>query len=268
MDFMDVAAIADRYRIPTICEPMAQQGPVLFTNEGYCSVCRNHTTFVAEGEWLRDQYRCVRCRSIPRQRALIEVLDQIVPKWPDLRIHESSPTMRFFQNQCPGYSHSFYFEDVVPGDFKKGLRCENLEQLTFVDHSFDIFIAQDVLEHVFDPQRALTEVMRVLNDGGLHVFTAPKHKHLTTSCARARLKDGAVEHLLEPQYHGSPIGDGRALVTWDYGADFEDLIRGWTGYLTSTFVIRDRERGIDGEYLEVFVIRKTELNNVKKTGVA
>ncbi|MGH8588299.1 MAG: class I SAM-dependent methyltransferase [Gammaproteobacteria bacterium] len=191
------------------------------------------------------------------------MLDQLVPRWPELRIHESSPSMKFFANHCRGYSYSFFFEDIVPGEYENGLRCENLEQLTFADRSFDVFITQDVMEHVFDPQRALTEIMRVLDDGGLHVFTAPKHKHLTKSYARARLSAGAVEYLLEPQYHGSPVGDGRALVTWDYGADFEDLMRDWTGYLTSTIVIRDRERGIDGEYLEVFVMRKSQVNHVR-----
>jgi len=242
---------------------MAQPPTIWFDNEGYCSVCQGRTTFVAEGEWLRDQYICSRCRSIPRQRALIEVLDQLVPRWPELRIHESSPTMKFFANQCRGYSYSFFFEDIGPGEYKNGLPCENLEQLTFADRSFDIFITQDVMEHVFDPQRALMEIMRVLDHGGLHIFTTPKHKHLTKSYARARLSGTAVEHLFEPQYHGSPIGDGRALVTWDYGTDFEDLMRDWTGYLTSTFVIRDRERGIDGEHLEVFVMRKSKVNHVR-----
>jgi len=171
--------------------------------------------------------------------------------------------MKFFANQCRGYSYSFFFEDIGPGEYKNGLPCENLEQLTFADRSFDIFITQDVMEHVFDPQRALMEIMRVLDHGGLHIFTTPKHKHLTKSYARARLSGTAVEHLFEPQYHGSPIGDGRALVTWDYGTDFEDLMRDWTGYLTSTFVIRDRERGIDGEHLEVFVMRKSKVNHVR-----
>jgi SAM-dependent methyltransferase len=193
---------------------------------------------------------------------LVEVLDQVVPNWPELRIHESSPSLEFFIKKCSGYSSSFFFDDVAPGELRNGLRCENLEQLTFAASSFDVFITQDVMEHVFDPGRALNEILRVLDIGGVHVFTAPKHKHLTVSCPRARLTCGVVEHLLEPQYHGNPVGDGRALVTWDYGADFEDLIREWTGYLTSTFVIRDRERGIDGEYLEVFVMRKTELNDV------
>jgi SAM-dependent methyltransferase len=242
---------------------MAQPPTILFDNEGYCSVCRGRTTFVAEGEWLRDQYICSRCRSIPRQRALIEVLDQVAPRWPELRIHESSPSMSFFANHCRGYSYSFFFEDIAPGEQKNGLRCENLEQLTFADCGFDVFITQDVMEHVFDPQRALTEIMRVLDHGGLHIFTTPKHRALIESCRRAELVDGIVNHIREPEYHASPIGDGRALVTWDYGADFEHLVARWSGYLTSTYVLRDRRHGIDGEYLEVFVTVKERINLVR-----
>ena len=43
-----------------------------------------------------------------------------------------------------------FFEDIAPGVYKNGLRCENLEQLTFADRSFDVFITQDVMKHVFD----------------------------------------------------------------------------------------------------------------------
>ena len=41
----------------------------------------------------------------------------------------------------------------------------------------------------------------------------------------------------------------------------------WTGYLLSTFVIKDRTLGIDGEFLEVFVASKNELNRVVPSGL-
>jgi len=221
------------------------------------------TRFVVEGDWLRDHYVCERCGTIPRQRAVVEVLNLFRPNWRTLTIHESSPSMRFFAEQARGYSCSFFFDDVPVGKTRKGQRCENLEQLTFDDDIFDVFITQDVLEHVFRPDRALAEIMRVLRPGGLHVFTTPKHQHLPTSVPRCRMVDGRVEHLQEPQYHGSPIGDGRALVTWDFGADLDQLLANWSGYDTSNLVIRDRSRGIDGEYLEVFVTTKDPVNRVR-----
>src|SRR3954470_15350172 len=42
---------------------------------GHCPVCSRTVVFVAVTDWLRDGYRCSRCDSIPRQRALIDVLE-------------------------------------------------------------------------------------------------------------------------------------------------------------------------------------------------
>lgn len=41
---------------------------------GYCPVCNAPTVYYAQDPWLRDNYRCIRCKSIPRQRALMMVL--------------------------------------------------------------------------------------------------------------------------------------------------------------------------------------------------
>jgi SAM-dependent methyltransferase len=230
-------------------------------NTGYCCICMAERQFIAKGQWLRDQYVCEKCGTVPRMRALVEILNQVRPDWRSCASHESSPCMQFFSQQCSSYTYSFFYEDVPLGSVNPdGHRCENLEALTFPNETFDIFITQDVLEHVFNPDRALFQIMRVLRKGGLHIFTAPKHKNLLTSVRRALLNNGQVEHLIEPNYHDSPIGDKRSLVTWDYGCDFHDLIERWSGYTTCNFIIRDRRRGIDGEFLDVFVTTKEPLN--------
>jgi SAM-dependent methyltransferase len=233
-------------------------------NRGYCSICEADTQFIVKHPWLRDFYVCEKCGTCPRQRAVAEILTWVRPHWRKCSIHESSPCIPFFEQQCPLYTKSYYFEEIPVGSLDPaGRRCENLEYLTFPDETFDIFITQDVLEHVFNPDKALAEIMRVLRTGGLHIFTAPKHKGILKTYQRARLNNGQVEHLHEANYHGNPIADGRSLVTWDYGADFDDLIQQWSGYNTCNYIIRDRRRGIDGEYLDVFVTVKEPLNRLK-----
>ena len=225
-------------------------------NPGWCACCRRDTEFVETGEWLRDQYLCTHCRSIPRCRAVNLTLDRYFPSWGHAQLHESSPSNDFIQRHCAHYSCSQFLDGVPLGQQRQGIRCENLEHLTFAEDTFDLFVTQDVLEHVFRPDRAVREIMRVLKRGGAHVFTTPKHKALQRSRRRATCEEGAVVHLLEAEYHGNPIGDGRSLVTVDYGDDFELCLLGWCGYPTVTYVVRDRQLGLDGEYLEVFVTRK------------
>lgn len=226
-------------------------------NEGYCTCCRTRTVFEAQGEWLRDQYLCKNCGSIPRQRHINLILDQQFGDWSTLSIHESSPTNDFIARWNNKYSCSHYFEGAVEGCYVNGTRCENLEKLTFSDNSFDLVITQDVFEHVFQPDRAALEIMRVLKPAGAHVFTTPKYPGLRNSRRRAKIDTtGKIKHLIEPVYHGNPIGDGRSLVTWDYGDDFDLLMWAWSGCPTATYVTRDRNLGIDGEFLEVFVTRK------------
>jgi SAM-dependent methyltransferase len=191
-------------------------------------------------------------------RAINRTLDGCFPGWEAQSIHESSPSNDFVRRFASNYSWSFFFEGVEPGTLHAGSRCENLEALTFADDTFDIFVTQDVFEHVFRPDLAAREIMRVIRPGGAHVFTAPKHKGLRQTRQRSRRENGRLVHLLDEQYHGNPIGDGRALVTWDYGDDFEVCLWEWCGYPTVTYVMRDRSLGIDGEYLEVFVTRKLE----------
>jgi SAM-dependent methyltransferase len=185
------------------------------------------------------------------------VLDVAFPGWEELIIHESSPSARFIEQYARHYTSSQFLLSAPLGAEIDGIRCENIERLTFSDNSFDMFITQDVMEHVFNPDVAVAEIQRVLKPGGAHVFTAPKHRNLLASRQRARvLDDGRIEHLLPEEYHGSPIGDGRVLVTWDYGYDFEELLSDWSGNPIVTYRTRDRSKGIDALFNEVFVIRK------------
>lgn len=238
---------------------MTVSAPGQRTNPGWCSCCRSASEFIETGGWLRDQYVCARCGSIPRHRAVNITLDRYFPSWEQSTIHESSPSNDWIQRHSSRYSSSYFFEGVPLGTEHQSRRCENLERLTFADDTFDLFVTKDVLEHVFRPDLAVGEIMRVVKPGGAHVFTTPKHKGFRTTRQRARRDGDTIVHLLEPEYHGNPIGDGRALVTWDYGDDFEAWLWKWCGYPTVAYVVRDRDLGLDGEYLEVFVTRKLAL---------
>ncbi len=191
------------------------------------------------------------------QRAINSVLDKYVDGWERKAVHESSASHDYVQRYCSRYSRSFYFEDVPRGGCAvSGELCQDLQTLTFADASIDVFITQDVFEHILDPAAAAREIARVLVPGGVHVFTAPKYMTIERSFPRIVVDEGGITHTHPPEYHGNPVGDGRALVTWIYGRDFESVLTGWGGQTTTTYVTRYRQLGLDGEHLEVFVTRK------------
>jgi hypothetical protein len=237
--------------------------PVVIRNRGFCPICDRSTTFIARDAWLRDHYKCTRCRSIPRERALMMVVQQRFPDWRTMTVHESSPVNRGaskrFAKECPGYIASQFFRDAPLGAIVGGIRCENLEQLTFADESIDLHVTQDVLEHVLRPARAFAEIGRTLKPCGAHIFTIPIVNKNKPSKMRVEVDaTGAVTHLESPIYHGNPIDARGSLVTIDWGFDVRDHITAACGLDTEIISIDDLNRGIRAEYIEVLVTTKAK----------
>ena len=161
-------------------------------NLGYCLTCDRRTAFIETGPWLANDYLCARCHSMPRWRAMIRVLNTRFPKWRNLQIHEcgsSGLATEKIRREATGYSGSRYLNsaDVPRGQLVGNVSCQDIEDLTFPDESFDLVLTQDVLEHVLRPDRAFTEIARVLRPGGAHVFTVPMleaRPHLYGPCLR------------------------------------------------------------------------------------
>ncbi|WP_158239833.1 class I SAM-dependent methyltransferase [Phycicoccus duodecadis] len=145
---------------------------------------------------------------------------------------------------------------MEPGRVVDGVRCEDLQSLSFDDKTLDVVLTQDVMEHVMDPARVLSEIHRVLAPGGVHLATFPWNPDIQCSRPRAVERDGHVVHLLEPQFHGNPVGDGRSLVTWDWGADLFGYAEHAGFALTVVKLPHSRRHGIDGEYRDVFVFSR------------
>ena len=231
-------------------------------NNGYCPTCDSKTTFYSKNEWLRDFYLCKNCKSLPRERALMFCLEQSYPEWRNLHIHESSPSFRGasvkLKKQCRNYISSNYFPDFPLGEIHpSGFRNENLEQQTFPDESFDLVVTQDVMEHIFHPARAFSEIERVLKPGGAHIFSVPLVNRDRPSEERARRNsDGTIAYTAEPEYHGDPLNEKGSLVTMQWGYDICDFIHEQSGLFTTIHVIDNISLGIRAEYIEILISRK------------
>lgn len=227
-------------------------------NVGWCPICEGDVVFGAREAWLREHYVCESCGSIPRERALVRVLGEQCPEWRTLALHESSPAgvaSAKVRRECPRYVASQWWPDREPGSVHDGVRCENLERLRLLDASVDVFVTQDVMEHVLDPAAAFREIARVLRPGGAHVFTTPIYGEEATQW-RARRGPSGIEHLSPPEYHGSPIDPRGALVTVHWGQDIVAYIQAACGLPTSVYRFADPEMGLLGDFLDVLVTRR------------
>ena len=57
------------------------------------------------------------------------------------------------------------------------------------------------------------------------LMTIPFYHDRDVSEARARLEDGELIHLQDPQFHGNPVSSDGSLVFYDFGWDVLDLIK-------------------------------------------
>jgi SAM-dependent methyltransferase len=235
--------------------------------KGSCVVCaakggRPSTLYIETGTWPRDNLLCVRCLAKPRERCLIQILEQVRPDWRELDIHESSPSAggaSLVLQLAPGYSFSQYLDNVALGASFGGVRCEDLARMTFADESFDILVTQDVLEHVMEPELVFAEMRRVLRPGGIHIATFPWYPELAITRVRARTdSSGAITYVEPPEYHRSPVNDGASLVTLDWGSDVFAWAQKYGLCLEIHKPQQARRSGIDGEYREVFVFTRME----------
>jgi SAM-dependent methyltransferase len=228
--------------------------------DGFCPICESETRFFAEGAWLRDELTCLKCHSIPRERALALVLQRIFPDWRELKIHESSPANRGISSKLRNEGKDYFQSHYYPGRSEANVNDFyniNLEDQEFEDETFDVFVSLDVLEHVFDPATAMAEIYRTLKHQGVALLTFPIIKSQVEAVDfRANLVNGVINYVKTKQYHGNPIDESGSLVTVDYGYDIHQKIAEWAPFNVEIVRFNRRDVGILGEYTEVVICIK------------
>lgn len=208
-----------------------------FTVDGFCVSCSKKVSFLVDMQsggqrqdngWLpnwRERLECSQCRMNNRQRLIATLVKQ--------------------ELDVPYKKHAYFMEQVTPiynwatATFKnhniigseylgheyeagatiKGIRHEDVENLSFSDDALDLIVSNDVFEHVPNPARAFAECARVLKVGGVMLATIPFHSNNDLSITRAKLVNGRLEHILPPSYHGNPVSADGSLVFTDFGWD-------------------------------------------------
>ncbi len=193
---------------------------------GKCSMC-GKTLFIKLRNDDISAIRCVRCRASVTSMAIASVLKKLVPNWEDKKIYELSsrgPFFRFLHKRASYLTYSEYFDDVTPGAYKGRVQCQDVQELTYGNESFDLCTCTEVFEHVPNDLKGFREIYQVLKPGGLFLFTVPLSDRKKT-VERARLKEGKVIYLERPEYHDDLIrGVGAVLCYRNYGLDIVEKL--------------------------------------------
>ena len=203
---------------------------------GRCGLCGSDEGFVLSESAIHDQpdlregLLCVACRHNARVRAGLRLLLDGVGSLVQPQVYlteQVTPAFIWLQRHLRGHLHGSEYE---PDAGRRQMLTQRLHlcggtgevqfqdvtRLRFDDASLDAIGSFDVLEHVPDYRSAIGEFARVLRPGGLLVSTFP-FTDAASTVTRARLdRDGKIEHLLEPEYHGDPIGGG-VLCFYQFG---------------------------------------------------
>ena len=179
----------------------------------------------------RERLVCPGCDMNNRQRLMARLIQQFATG------RTTAPTIYLMEQVTPIYEwvRSLYGSTVAGSEYLgpeykggervHGIRHEDVMALSYADDSFDLIVSNDVMEHIPDPSRALSECFRVLKPGGEVLASIPFDPGTDTTAVRARLTDAGIEHVLPPQYHGNPLSFDGSLVFHDFGWDLLDLAR-------------------------------------------
>lgn len=114
--------------------------------------------------------------------------------------------------------------DLNPEDFDFYVSKQDMVNLTYANNSFDVILCSDVLEHIQDDKKAMSELYRVMKPGGWGIFQVP---------VRDQEKTYEDHTITDPSEREKHFGQNDH-VRW-YGNDYPDRLR------NAGFVVKEED---------------------------
>jgi SAM-dependent methyltransferase len=139
-----------------------------------------------------DNFSCPRCGSHDRERHLFLYLGAtgMTGLMAGARILHLAPEQHIAALILRNKPAHYVRGDLYPASAE--VERVDLQNIQYPDASFDLVIANHVLEHVYDDVAALTEIRRVLREGGHAILQTPYSPVLMTSFEDAGIASGAA----------------------------------------------------------------------------
>jgi len=120
-----------------------------------------------------DNFECPWCGAHDRERHLIMYMQaaRLFDKMPKLEILHFAPERRLSRRISATHPVRYIRCDLDPSE--PGVEQIDILNTLFADESFDLIIANHVLEHVSDDAAALREIRRILKPGGYTILQTP-----------------------------------------------------------------------------------------------
>lgn len=120
-----------------------------------------------------DRFECPRCGAHDRERHLLMYLEatDLLADMRGKSVLHFAPEKRLVRHIRASSPARYVPCDLYPSTPE--VECVDMLEMQFEDQSFDLVIANHVLEHVNDELKALSEIRRVLKPGGYAILQTP-----------------------------------------------------------------------------------------------
>lgn len=204
----------------------------IFYVNGYSNVAKKQVDFLCDFMYSsgfpnvnwRERLVCPESGFNNRMRFSIHLIDSFLNLNSISNIYvmeQVTPMYRFLCNSYTNCVGSEYLGDSVAlGSVNNlNIRNEDATALTFAEESLDAVLSYDVFEHIPNFNKAFEECFRVLKKGGRLLLSVPFNSSSNKNIIRATIgESGEIPHLLEPEYHGDPVGDGEGILCYQHFA--------------------------------------------------
>lgn len=196
--------------------------------ERLCNICNYSGFFKRKGQ--RPDVLCPKCGSLERQRLLmLNIQRDAIPKLNE----QNAKVLHFAPEKILEKIFRQVFKNYKTADlYQKADLSLNIEEIDLESRSYDVVIANHVLEHV-DDFKASAEVSRILKSDGVFVCTVPiiegwdkTYENDAVTEDRDRLLHfGQSDHL---RYYGKDfrnrIVSGGFFLKYEFTAQGDDVI--------------------------------------------